>query len=132
MNVIVSAQRFARVAELADAADSKSADESHVGSSPTLGTYLGGVAKWQTRLFQVQVDGIREGSNPSAPTITRGVGRVDECARMEIVWAPKGVSGVRIPDSPPESFVASFTSVTFIFWGVGRVVDCSRLESDRT
>ena len=51
MKVIVSAQRFARVAELADAADSKSADESRVGSNPTSGTYLGGVAKWQTRLF---------------------------------------------------------------------------------
>ena len=37
--------------ELADAADSKSADESRVGSNPTSGTYLGGVAKWQTRLF---------------------------------------------------------------------------------
>lgn len=70
MNVIVSAQHLARVAELADAADSKSADESRVGSNPTSGTYLGGVVKRQTRMFQVHVDGIREGSNPSTPTIT--------------------------------------------------------------
>ena len=33
---------FARVAELADAADSKSADESRVGSIPTLGTFARG------------------------------------------------------------------------------------------
>ena len=34
---------FARMAELADAVDSKSTDESLVGSTPTLGTMKGGV-----------------------------------------------------------------------------------------